>query len=619
MFQANNYSGSVLGERWNSINGTKMQGIAMDQNPTGHVKDLRTESFEDLISCIKTWQKSPTPSGINAISNRTERSTTNEVNIKVGSNETDSSRMHIPVSEKHGGYLKRRMYSNDDLDSVQRDFGTVGSPLPYGALITTPIVLDTDTGVNSENEQLGKDSLSFEDFGSLDSHNLSTINEGFLNEGRISFRVKRKGEALTAEEEAAEDPRLFYLTSSENMEDERLSESEENPLLTVGMDRIEKAVITPRDILSYGRNWSFQEVEGPFIKNTHSKASEILKDVSINCQIETIRSVAPRQRRPIKDKSERNANIEEYAQMAADLERIRGVCYCRSDNSWTAWWTEKGRNRKKAFKVSRFGFDEARSMAIAHRMSIEEKIPELRTKHAHKDSDSDMSVDRETPATKTVNTPDDYSSSGTPTSTPSPSMKPVTRMQTRGIRVSLPEELLKEHSSFGVRASSSPAKAEGKDYMGIETMAPISIGESYRSGDKFNLSYLSRGGEEVNSVDNMRENISIESTRTAVSSNDAPPTPLGGLTLGDSGTSRSSKPFSSSSVTPRDRVTLNREMIDYLTLDPESARSMEIAMSTLAFGLGWSVLPTGETVRILPNIATDPDGSKVTAVIIRHN
>ncbi|KAK2197059.1 AP2-ERF domain [Babesia duncani] len=57
--------------------------------------------------------------------------------------------------------------------------------------------------------------------------------------------------------------------------------------------------------------------------------------------------------------------------------KIKGVCYCSSDASWTAWWTEKGRNRKKAYKMSIYGFDEARRLAIERRQMAEEMYPHL--------------------------------------------------------------------------------------------------------------------------------------------------------------------------------------------------------------------------------------------------
>ncbi|KAF8819242.1 hypothetical protein IE077_001342 [Cardiosporidium cionae] len=59
-------------------------------------------------------------------------------------------------------------------------------------------------------------------------------------------------------------------------------------------------------------------------------------------------------------------------------EKVRGVCFCRSDRSWTAWWTEKGRNRKKAFKLSMYGNAEAKRLAIDYRRHIEERLPEIR-------------------------------------------------------------------------------------------------------------------------------------------------------------------------------------------------------------------------------------------------
>ncbi|UKJ87632.2 hypothetical protein MACJ_000068 [Theileria orientalis] len=81
----------------------------------------------------------------------------------------------------------------------------------------------------------------------------------------------------------------------------------------------------------------------------------------------------------------RNTNINPQADELVDnkdmeFEKIRGVCYCKSDNSWTAWWTEKGKSRKKAFKLSLYGYEGARIMAIEHRLHMEELLPELKEK-----------------------------------------------------------------------------------------------------------------------------------------------------------------------------------------------------------------------------------------------
>ncbi|BAM38595.1 conserved hypothetical protein [Theileria orientalis strain Shintoku] len=84
-------------------------------------------------------------------------------------------------------------------------------------------------------------------------------------------------------------------------------------------------------------------------------------------------------------RTRRNTNRNPLAEEVVDIknmeiEKIRGVCYCKSDNSWTAWWTEKGKSRKKAFKLSLYGFEGARRLAIEHRMRMEELLPELKEK-----------------------------------------------------------------------------------------------------------------------------------------------------------------------------------------------------------------------------------------------
>ncbi|EAN33312.1 AP2 domain protein [Theileria parva strain Muguga] len=135
-------------------------------------------------------------------------------------------------------------------------------------------------------------------------------------------------------------------------------ENEENPILS--MWNRQDAIITERDILVYGKSDSNLELltNSSNDNKTPQNNMDMIKDVSVNCQIDQI------------------LNIKEEP----EPEKIRGVCFCKSDNSWTAWWTEKGKSRKKAFKLSLYGYEEARKKAIEHRLYIEEILPELKEK-----------------------------------------------------------------------------------------------------------------------------------------------------------------------------------------------------------------------------------------------
>ncbi|UKK00043.2 hypothetical protein MACK_000109 [Theileria orientalis] len=131
----------------------------------------------------------------------------------------------------------------------------------------------------------------------------------------------------------------------------------QNPLLALGS--IECPIITEDGILRQGKNYS----------NLKQQAS-IPSEAKVNGK--SLRTVKNVNRNPQADEVVDNRVME--------FEKIRGVCYCKSDNSWTAWWTEKGKSRKKAFKLSLYGYEGARRMAIEHRMRMEELLPELKEK-----------------------------------------------------------------------------------------------------------------------------------------------------------------------------------------------------------------------------------------------
>ncbi|XP_954637.1 uncharacterized protein TA19920 [Theileria annulata] len=152
-------------------------------------------------------------------------------------------------------------------------------------------------------------------------------------------------------------------------------ENEVNPILS--MCNRQDAIITERDILGYGKSDSNLELLSTASNEnkTPQNNMDMIKDVSVNCQIDQI------------------LNTKEEV----EPEKIRGVCFCKSDNSWTAWWTEKGKSRKKAFKLSLYGYEEARKKAIEHRLYIEEILPELKEKKV-------KSAKRKQPTTSTATT-----------------------------------------------------------------------------------------------------------------------------------------------------------------------------------------------------------------------
>lgn len=56
-----------------------------------------------------------------------------------------------------------------------------------------------------------------------------------------------------------------------------------------------------------------------------------------------------------------------------------GVCYKKTHNAWTSQWTsEDGKQCTKWFTCKKYGNDEAKAMAIAHRKNIEETLPHYR-------------------------------------------------------------------------------------------------------------------------------------------------------------------------------------------------------------------------------------------------
>ncbi|CDR97862.1 hypothetical protein, conserved [Babesia bigemina] len=168
-------------------------------------------------------------------------------------------------------------------------------------------------------------------------------------------------------------PRLVYVGNVDVLGNDRIADGESNPFLDAGARVVPNAIITPRDILVYGRRGSFTYGDRPFSPDSDPRAASLLKNITVNCQYGRVRpaeTAPPQPRVVLNGRSTGLLEADKYAIMATQVEKVRGVCYCRSDNSWTAWWTEKGRNRKKAFKVSRHGFYEARAMAIEHRRAI---------------------------------------------------------------------------------------------------------------------------------------------------------------------------------------------------------------------------------------------------------
>ncbi|AFZ80576.1 hypothetical protein BEWA_034330 [Theileria equi strain WA] len=169
-----------------------------------------------------------------------------------------------------------------------------------------------------------------------------------------------------------------------NSLNEHEEENEENPILS--MSSPSAPIITERDILVYGKSDSQIDPKDLNLDNVSNEKIEesetpsaYLRKVAMECQIDQILSSNSS---PNNDGSRTN----DPSVVNLNVEKVRGVCYCKSDNSWTAWWTEKGRSRKKAFKLSLYGNEGARKKAIEHRLQIEEMIPELRERRVNKTS-----------------------------------------------------------------------------------------------------------------------------------------------------------------------------------------------------------------------------------------
>ncbi|CCF72697.1 transcription factor with AP2 domain(s) (ApiAP2) [Babesia microti strain RI] len=138
-------------------------------------------------------------------------------------------------------------------------------------------------------------------------------------------------------------------------------------------------LLTVEDIL-------FSSMNDPYEIELYNKKSEILPKSPPLYKYGPVAKTAPQIVTNVSNASTINQNFDMkmIEEAAASSEKVRGVCFCKSDKSWTAWWTEKGRNRKKAFKLSIYGFEEARRLAIAHRKAVENKIPELKCKSSAK-------------------------------------------------------------------------------------------------------------------------------------------------------------------------------------------------------------------------------------------
>ncbi|ORM40465.1 uncharacterized protein BXIN_1848 [Babesia sp. Xinjiang] len=393
-------------------------------------------------------------------------------------------------------------------------------------------------------------------------------------------------------------PNLVYLGSLESLSEERLSDCEENPFLHYDKEP-DAAVITPRDILIYGRRGSVHEGDGPFLSSSDPQGSLILKDISLKSQVNQIRNLGNRIRRPVKERVPPQQSVEAYAQMAAQFEKIRGVCYCRSDNSWTAWWTDRGRNRKKAFKVSRFGFNEARRLAIEHRQSIYQKSSVVSDKRASADAASDVSL-----GSGDVTPREDHSGgSTTPVSSPVISSVrkrfDVSRMQTRRSSArSFPpaskEDLVATVSDN--HADSGSGDEAGDEFFMSDVATP-------RLGYSADLPLSDTAGFRLS------EDFPVASKVVTDAKIDVSVVPE---------TTVQSPEYGSCGLSPAAPVplSLNRELFDLMKLDQHTSTSVEAAISNLASTGGTTRLPSGEAVQVLPQVSSGADGKNVTVILI---
>ncbi|GIX65881.1 AP2 domain transcription factor AP2X-11 [Babesia caballi] len=416
-------------------------------------------------------------------------------------------------------------------------------------------------------------------------------------------------------------PRLVYLGSLENLGDERLSDSEENPFLNAGTDVGRKAVITPRDILVYGRRDSFCLGDSPFSMKGDPRAARMLKDASLNSQINHIRATTNRPPRQQKEKNQKQPDLETYAQLAADMDKIRGVCYCRSDNSWTAWWSEKGRNRKKAFKVSRFGFYEARRMAVDHRAGVTHKPASALERRALKHDDN-YEAPISDPGTELAAVRETSEASNnnelSPTTLPIQALPAPPRMETRSQHGEAFQLLETEDDVSPLSSKDSTA--------GNTVITEFAVGNSVTPRVALDLD----------------PNLSSEDDSYSVMDKRRPPSEQPDVKETESvwGDSQSSGLFEerrkrkrlSSATTPErpecteadameptpTEVTLNRELLNGLKLDESTVRDVELAISNMTSDVSSVRMSGCRTVQVHPKVASMPGGDKLSVLLIRH-
>ncbi|GBE62068.1 AP2 domain transcription factor AP2X-11 [Babesia ovata] len=422
----------------------------------------------------------------------------------------------------------------------------------------------------------------------------------------ISSRAEQLTHMYADADDLASGRRLVYLGNVDVIGDERIMEGESNPFLDAGGRVVPNTIITPRDILVYGRRGSFTYGDRPFTPDSDPRAATLLKDVTVNCQYDRVRMAETPPPQPHVMLNSRPPGLlatDKYAQMASQVEKVRGVCYCRSDNSWTAWWTEKGRNRKKAYKISRYGFYEARRLAIEHRRSVYRESgfhPQVEPLNTPTDSFKRMVPE----SMVTEITPDVSTSAATPTSVMSPVTLPagvVTAMNRtrvipghhdRSFQVAVtdvespvvrgrPTELVSAVTPDDFNQETAPTPTldscdvnavngyDGNSYCAPEVHTPVRTLKDHASVAAW------VPGKEGDRLDDMFKRRVMSACTTADSSEFGAP--------------------KAEELTPN-MVSLHHDISGLLKLDEASVHNVKMAISSLAYGVEDSRVPSGPGV-----------------------
>ncbi|KAK1937536.1 hypothetical protein X943_002673 [Babesia divergens] len=628
MSNAPNNKESGVEERSSSIRRdvSSDPSVSSKSKSVGRNNDLSSDSLDMLLSCIETWQNVTSCGSQNVCSPVPERGPPPTTDGDLGCMRGNLPAQE-PIPQQRAVSFKRQRQPDDASPKTPMVIRNVGSSSTRGMRMPAvpPTVEVENTPSTSSSFCRGRQrKVSCTGAQSVKrvAKASSPLEKKYADV--VSKLSNNVPPSSLEDDEAKSPPRLVYLAGNEDFDETRDSESEENPFLSVGVDRCKDAVITPRDILVYGRNGPIHDVDLPAPVSRSAEGSEMLKNMAVNCQINQISLGATHPRRGFKDEDESKANLDDFIEMSTRFEKVRGVCYCRSDNSWTAWWTEKGRNRKKAFKVSRFGFKEARARAIAHRKDIEERMPELRMRRPRKKAITNQqaspeSVERN--STPPPNTPQSSSSKSVSLALCAPTAQVTPRMQTSDGVDALFEMLPNEVTASIYNAAYSYCIENNavERTAGNTSTGLMAVDDRLESPRGFECSPVTEMMDAVHTpASEVKDDTPSESLKSPASTDEgssAEPAAL--LPLCTTAEAAECQCQALNDAT-EERITIDRDIVDFLMVDGESARIIETAISAATLGIGHTVLRTGETVRVLPQVVTDSSGRTVTVILITH-